>query len=144
MDIEGSKQDDGLALGKASKISKLETDSLTDALKELDMDRYDEEDDGNFIAVGSMEPAIQIWDLDMMDESSHLLASLRRRKRGRRLASLVIPFLSLDLYYTELAELEWLLATGSMDKMVKTWDLLDQPSCIASKNPKAVCYFFSL
>ncbi|PIN14571.1 WD40 repeat-containing protein [Handroanthus impetiginosus] len=32
-----------------------------------------------------------------------------------------------------------LLATGSMDKMVKLWDLSNQPSCIASKNPKAAC-----
>ncbi|KAL9257165.1 putative WD repeat-containing protein [Drosera capensis] len=31
-----------------------------------------------------------------------------------------------------------LLATGSMDKMVKLWDLSNnQPSCVASKNPKA-------
>lgn len=36
------------ALGKASKSSRLETDSLTDALRELDMDNYDDEDDGTF------------------------------------------------------------------------------------------------
>ncbi|PON75680.1 Guanine nucleotide-binding protein, beta subunit [Parasponia andersonii] len=35
-----------------------------------------------------------------------------------------------------------LLATGSMDKMVKLWDLSNnQPSCIASKNPKAGAVF---
>ncbi|GER55302.1 transducin/WD40 repeat-like superfamily protein [Striga asiatica] len=34
------------ALGKASKSSKMESDSLADALKELDMDNYDEDDDG--------------------------------------------------------------------------------------------------
>ncbi|XP_073143509.1 uncharacterized protein [Henckelia pumila] len=34
-----------------------------------------------------------------------------------------------------------LLATGSMDKMVKLWDLSTQPSCIASKNPKAGAVF---
>lgn len=39
------------ALGKSSKSSKLEPDSLTDALKELDMDNYDEEDDGMFSIV---------------------------------------------------------------------------------------------
>ncbi|KAK6120080.1 hypothetical protein DH2020_046210 [Rehmannia glutinosa] len=54
MNVDAVKQDDELAralsaadaLGKASKSSKAETDSLTDALKELDMDNYDEEDDG--------------------------------------------------------------------------------------------------
>ncbi|PPD76267.1 hypothetical protein GOBAR_DD26796 [Gossypium barbadense] len=35
-----------------------------------------------------------------------------------------------------------LLATGSMDKMVKLWDLSNnQPSCVASKNPKAGAVF---
>lgn len=36
------------ALGKALKTGKPETDSLTEALNELDMDNYDEEDDGIF------------------------------------------------------------------------------------------------
>ncbi|CAA3006168.1 uncharacterized WD repeat-containing -like [Olea europaea subsp. europaea] len=34
------------ALGKASKSTNPITDSITDALKDLEMDRYDEEDDG--------------------------------------------------------------------------------------------------
>lgn len=56
MNVDAFNQDDELAralsaadaLGKASKSAKPETDSLTDALKELDMDHYDEEDDGIF------------------------------------------------------------------------------------------------
>lgn len=36
------------ALGKALKTAKPETDNLAEALKELDMDKYDEEDDGMF------------------------------------------------------------------------------------------------
>lgn len=36
------------ALGKAIKTGNPEADSLTEALKELDMDNYDEEDDGVF------------------------------------------------------------------------------------------------
>ncbi|KAH6780208.1 hypothetical protein C2S52_011445 [Perilla frutescens var. hirtella] len=34
-----------------------------------------------------------------------------------------------------------LLATGSMDKMVKLWDLSNEPSCIASNNPKTGAVF---
>ncbi|KAL9266318.1 Periodic tryptophan protein 1-like protein [Drosera capensis] len=35
-----------------------------------------------------------------------------------------------------------LLATGSMDKMVKLWDLSNnQPSCVSSRNPKAGAIF---
>ncbi|KAL3517575.1 hypothetical protein ACH5RR_020164 [Cinchona calisaya] len=54
MDLDGSKRDDEIAqalaaadaLGKGSRGTHPETDSITDALKELDMDNYDEEDDG--------------------------------------------------------------------------------------------------
>ncbi|KAK4408069.1 putative WD repeat-containing protein C17D11.16 [Sesamum angolense] len=54
MNVDALKQDDELAralsaadaLGKTSKSSMAETDRLTDTLRELDMDRYDEEDDG--------------------------------------------------------------------------------------------------
>lgn len=54
MNDEELDQDDELshalsaanALGKALKTGNPETDCLTEALKELDMDNYDEEDDG--------------------------------------------------------------------------------------------------
>ena len=57
MDLDQSKQDAEVAqalaaadaLGKGSKGTHPETDSIADALKELDMDNYDEEDDGNSI-----------------------------------------------------------------------------------------------
>ncbi|KAL2556805.1 Transducin/WD40 repeat-like superfamily protein [Forsythia ovata] len=41
------------ALGKASKSVNPITDSITDALKDLEMDNYDEEDDGIFMELWS-------------------------------------------------------------------------------------------
>lgn len=54
MDLDASKRDDEIvqalaaadALGKGSNGTNPETDSVIDGLKELDMDNYDDEDDG--------------------------------------------------------------------------------------------------
>lgn len=42
------------ALGKATQVSSVETDVITDGLKELDMDNYDEEEDGNYSPLANM------------------------------------------------------------------------------------------
>ncbi|KAL1541949.1 hypothetical protein AAHA92_26100 [Salvia divinorum] len=213
------------ALGKAIKTGNPEADSLTDALKELDMDNYDDEDDGaelfgssnlyyasnkmdpylkdgdedseeeedmtikpedgiivcarneddvshlevwiledpsdvnsnmyvhhdvvipafplctawldcpikggekgNFIAVGSMEPAIEIWDLDIMDEvqpSATLGGVAEKKKKGTKKS---IKYK--DGSHTDsVLGLAWnkeyrnILASASADKLVKIWDV---------------------
>lgn len=53
-DVGMSKQDEEIAhalvaaeaLGKGSKITNSESDSIADAFEKLDMDNYDEENDG--------------------------------------------------------------------------------------------------
>ena len=57
MDVDAAKQTGEVsqalavanALGRSSKVNKSETkfDDIADGLKELDMDNYDEEEDGN-------------------------------------------------------------------------------------------------
>lgn len=42
------------ALGKATQVSSVGTDDITDGLKELDMDNYDDEDDGNLSPLANM------------------------------------------------------------------------------------------
>lgn len=86
MNDDALSQDDELshalsaanALGKALKTAKPETDSLTEALKELDMDKYDEEDDGAelfgsglsnlYYASNDMDPYLKNGDEDSEEE----------------------------------------------------------------------------
>ncbi|KAG8370725.1 hypothetical protein BUALT_Bualt13G0013200 [Buddleja alternifolia] len=90
MDVDASKQDDELAhalsaanaLGKSSKRSGATPDSLTDALKELDMDNYDEEDDGVeifgsglanlYYASNDMDPYLKDKDDDDSEEEEDI------------------------------------------------------------------------
>jgi len=65
-------------------------------------------DKGNFIAVGTMDPAIEIWDLDMVDEvQPHMvLGGLSKKKKkekgkkGKKLRREVIEVLCLVLHGT--------------------------------------------
>ncbi|OAY84210.1 putative WD repeat-containing protein C17D11.16 [Ananas comosus] len=194
-------------------------------------------DKGNFIAVGSMEPAIEIWDLDLTEEVLPFMVlggvSKKKKENGKkkykkdshrnsvlglawnkevRLDKSITLFrhYEMDMRSGERAHDKWsvmadveslawdphnehsfvvslengivqgfdsrvassnsssgakptftlhahekavssvsfspsapnLLATGSMDKMVKIWDLSNnQPSCVASRNPKAGAIF---
>ncbi|KAK4373629.1 hypothetical protein RND71_009013 [Anisodus tanguticus] len=47
------------ALGKATQVASLGTDDITDALKELDMDNYDDDDDGNLSPLANMFICVQ-------------------------------------------------------------------------------------
>ncbi|KAG6404277.1 hypothetical protein SASPL_136523 [Salvia splendens] len=83
---------------------------------------------GNFIAVGSMEPAIEIWDLDIMDEvqpSATLGGVAEMKKKGKKKS---IKYK--DVSHTDsVLGLAWnkeyrnILASASADKLVKIWDV---------------------
>ncbi|XP_022891799.1 uncharacterized WD repeat-containing protein C17D11.16-like [Olea europaea var. sylvestris] len=50
---------------------------------------------GNFVAVGTMDPAIEIWDLDVMDEiqpSTALGGVLEKKKKGKKVGLLIFNF----------------------------------------------------
>ncbi|KAK6922666.1 WD40 repeat [Dillenia turbinata] len=83
---------------------------------------------GNFIAVGSMEPAIEIWDLDIIDEVEPCLVLggvAEKKKKGKKKS---IKFKK-DSHRDSVLNLAWnkqfrnLLASASADKSVKIWDL---------------------
>lgn len=92
-------------------------------------------DKGNFLAVGSMEPAIEIWDLDMIDEvqPSVVLGGVaeekeekkKKKKKGKKKS---IKYKE-DSHTDSVLGLAWnkeyrnILASASADKLVKIWDV---------------------
>ncbi|CAA0815533.1 Transducin/WD40 repeat-like superfamily protein [Striga hermonthica] len=85
-------------------------------------------DKGNFIAIGSMEPAIEIWDLDIIDEvqPSATLGGIIEKKRKGKKKSIKYK----DGSHTDaVLGLAWNkafsngLASASADKLVKIWDV---------------------
>lgn len=94
---------------------------------------------GNFIAVGSMEPAIEIWDLDIMDEvqpSATLGGVVEKKKKGKKKS---IKYK--DGSHTDsVLGLAWnkeyrnILASASADKLVKIWDVATETCNLTLEN----------
>ncbi|KAL9257166.1 Periodic tryptophan protein 1-like protein [Drosera capensis] len=83
---------------------------------------------GNFIAVGSMEPAIEIWDLDVIDEVQPclILGGISKRKKEGKKTRIKYKEGShrdsvLGLAWNK--EFRNILASASADKLVKIWDV---------------------
>ncbi|KAL5720194.1 hypothetical protein ACHQM5_012881 [Ranunculus cassubicifolius] len=90
-------------------------------------------DKGNFIAVGSMEPAIEIWDLDLIDEVQPCMVlggvvEKKKKKRKKDTKKLSIKYKK-DSHKDSVLGLAWnklarkYLASASADTNVKIWDL---------------------
>ncbi|XP_059650930.1 uncharacterized WD repeat-containing protein C17D11.16-like isoform X1 [Cornus florida] len=83
---------------------------------------------GNFIAVGSMEPGIEIWDLDIMDEvqPSVVLGGVAEKKKKGKKKSIKYKK---DSHTDSVLGLAWnkeyrnILASASADRLVKIWDV---------------------
>ncbi|KAG2694320.1 hypothetical protein I3760_08G137100 [Carya illinoinensis] len=83
---------------------------------------------GNFIAVGSMEPSIEIWDLDIIDEVQPcvVLGGIAEKKEKGKKTSIKYKKEShkgpvLGLAWNK--EYRNILASASGDKRVKIWDV---------------------
>lgn len=85
------------------------------------------EERGSFIAVGSMEPSIEIWDLDVVDdiEPCTVLGGMKKRKGKKKK-----PNKYKDGSHTDsVLSLAWnteyknVLASASADNQVKIWDV---------------------
>ncbi|EXC30776.1 Periodic tryptophan protein 1-like protein [Morus notabilis] len=85
---------------------------------------------GNFIAVGSMEPSVEIWDLDIIDEVQPCMvlggiAEKKKKKKGKKTS---IKYKE-DSHTDSVLGLAWnkyyrnVLASASADKQVKIWDV---------------------
>lgn len=85
-------------------------------------------DNGNFLAVGSMEPAIEIWDLDIIDELQPcmILGGISdKKKKGKKKT---VKYKK-DSHTDSVLGLAWnkefrnTVASASADKLVKIWDV---------------------
>ncbi|GKC28672.1 uncharacterized WD repeat-containing protein [Tanacetum coccineum] len=85
---------------------------------------------GNFIAVGSMEPAIEMWDLNVLDEVQPSLIlggaiEKKKKKKGKKVEKCVNY--KVDSHTGAILSLAWnksyrnLLASASADKLGKVW-----------------------
>ncbi|XP_022134698.1 uncharacterized WD repeat-containing protein C17D11.16 [Momordica charantia] len=85
---------------------------------------------GNFIAVGSMEPSIEIWDLDIIDEvqPSVVLGGIAEKKKKKKGKKTIITYKE-NSHTDSVLGLAWnkeyrnILASASADKQVKIWDV---------------------
>lgn len=83
---------------------------------------------GNFVAVGTVEPGIEIWDLDIIDEVQPclMLGGVSEKKRKGKKKSTKYKK---DSHSASVLGLAWnkefrnILASASADKLVKIWDL---------------------
>ncbi|KAK9663985.1 hypothetical protein RND81_14G011500 [Saponaria officinalis] len=88
---------------------------------------------GNFVAVGSMEPSIEIWDLDTIDEVEPALVlggviEKKKKKKKTKKGKKSIKYKE-DSHTDSVLGLAWnkefrnILASASADKRVKIWDI---------------------
>uniref|UniRef100_A0A7C9CL02 Uncharacterized protein n=1 Tax=Opuntia streptacantha TaxID=393608 RepID=A0A7C9CL02_OPUST len=96
---------------------------------------------GNFIAVGSMEPSIEIWDLDVIDEvePSLVLGGVTEKKKKGKKKSIKYKEGShtdsvLGLAWNK--EFRNILASASADKQVKLWDVATGKCSITMEHHK--------
>lgn len=86
---------------------------------------------GNFLAVGSMGPSIEIWDLDVIDEVEPcvVLGGKEKRKKGKNGKKKSTKYKE-DSHTDSVLGLAWnkeysnTLASASADKRVKIWDVV--------------------
>lgn len=95
------------------------------AIEWLDFDPEDTARPGNFVALGTMEPFIDIWDVDVVDTLEPVVSLGRRKKKKSRKKSRN----SEEGHSDAVLDLSWnrlvrnVLASASADHSVILWDL---------------------
>lgn len=97
---------------------------------------------GNYCAIGSMDPIIQVWDLDIINciEPAFSLGKTKSVKKNRPHVGHKDAVLTLAWNKT----FEHVLASGSVDKKILLWDLENQTpsSTIKAFTDKVQCMQF--
>ena len=106
-------------------------DSFPLCLEWLSFDPCAEEKSGNYIAVGTMEPEIQVWDLDVIDtvEPVFSLGQKVKKKKKKGKKAVAAPAEKLTGHTDSVLSLSWnrnvkkILASGGADTTVLLWDM---------------------
>merc|ERR1711962_798432 len=106
-------------------------DSFPLCLEWLSFDPCAEEKSGNYIAVGTMEPEINIWDLDVIDtiEPVFTLGQKKKKKKKKKKNAAAEPAGKLSGHTDSVLSLSWnrnvkkILASGGADSTVLLWDM---------------------
>ncbi|XP_077293530.1 PWP1 homolog no child left behind [Arctopsyche grandis] len=80
-----------------------------------------DETPGNLCAIGSMDPIIQVWDLDIIDCLEPAFKLGRKRNRKKNINHMGHRDSVLDLAWN--SNFDHILASASVDKTVLLWDL---------------------
>ncbi|KAF2078274.1 hypothetical protein CYY_000464 [Polysphondylium violaceum] len=105
------------------------------ALAWMDQNPTNAQEKGNFVAVGTFEPGIEIWNLDILDNliPTVTLGQLEKEKGIKNKKTK----LSTTSHTDSVMALSWnsqqrnILASGSSDKTIKVWDITTQ-QCLNS------------
>jgi len=81
----------------------------------------DSETKGNLVAVGSMAPIIQVWDLDLVDCIEPAFTLGAKGSKAKKIKRVGHKDAVMSLAWNE--EVGHVLASGSVDTTVKIWDL---------------------
>jgi periodic tryptophan protein 1 len=103
---------------------------------------------GNYVAVGTFTPAIEIWNLDIVDTVEPVITLGGETEAGKSMPLQSMKAKNKKKYYNEGSHLDAvlclsmhptevnILASGSADKIVKIWDLNTQKCIRDIKNHK--------
>lgn len=110
---------------------------------------------GNYMAVGTFDPSIEIWNLDVLDvlEPSAILGGLNQddsKAKKKKKAKKKAPTYKAGSHQDAVMALSWnrnyrqALASGSADKTVKIWDVTTQQcTCTFTHHADKVFEFIS-
>ena len=91
------------------------------ALEWLKFDPGESSVRGNFVAVGSMSPIIDVWDVDVIDSLEPAFSLGQKGSKKKKVARVGHRDAVLSLAWN--AQVGHLLASGSVDQTVLLWDL---------------------